>query len=105
MFIPKTEQLIVITGRTENNPVLHVLCQQGYNILQCPKTHKEREMSALEDLSFAEHYAHDGIFIGCKRGSTFSSCLLETRISFKKSAHLDLDNLKSIVFISDKTKN
>lgn len=103
IFIPKTEQLIVITGRPENNPVLNVLHNQGYMILQCVKTYTEREILALEDLSFAENCAHDGIFIGCKRGSTFSSCLLEPRISFKKSVHLDLDNIKSTVVISEKT--
>lgn len=102
IFIPKTEKLIVITGRVVNNPVLVELSQDGYNILQCLKTYEEREMSALEDLSFAERHARNGIFIGCKRGSTFSSCLLEPRIPFKKSVHLDLDNIKSTVLICEK---
>lgn len=99
IFLPRTEPVIVITGRAENNPVLNTLQCDGYHILQCQKTHSDRELSALEDLAFAEKYARNGIFIGCKKGSTFSACLLETRVRFLTSVHMDLDNIKSTVSI------
>ena len=101
MFIPRTEPVIVITGREDQNPVVDALRGDGYRIVQCRKVHRERELSALEDRAFAERYAKDGIFIGCKNGSTFSACLLETRVRFCKSVHMDLDNIRSTVTVCE----
>lgn len=92
MFISKQDILIVITGRSSQNPVIESLKQDGYTIEQCLKIYQERELSAIEDLVFAEKNVN-GLFIGCKKGSTFSAHLLEHRVPFTHSIHLDLDRI------------
>jgi hypothetical protein len=101
MFIPKTDILIIITGRSSENPVIESLKNDKYNIEQCVKIHQERELSAIEDLLFAEKNVN-GVFIGCKNGSTFSKCLLEHRVAFTNSIHLDLDNIQLFPIVSIK---
>lgn len=93
--IPKDEPIIILTGRISGNPVIQILNEEGFQIILCHKRETSRELCALEDLSFAERYVNNGIFIGCKKGSTFSDCLIRNRIKFIKEIHLDLDRIRN----------
>lgn len=92
-YIPINEILLILTAQPLNNQVIDCLKREGYQIFCQMHETNQREINAIQDLQFAQMYARNGIFIGCKKGSTFSACLLQSRISFLKSVHIDLDRI------------
>lgn len=92
-YIPTRDILLVLTARTTSNPVLDILEELGYTMVMCKKTFAGRELAAIEDLDFAQKHTN-GMFLGCRKGSTFSACMLRYRVQYRGEVHLDLDRIR-----------
>jgi hypothetical protein len=73
--IHKSDLLIILTGRTVNNPVIQQLEQMGYQVyINSRKALGKREVSALDDLVLSEKVCNS-VLLCPTGGSTFSNWL------------------------------
>lgn len=93
------EAFTIVNTYNKDNIIIKFLKENGYNFFTKKSNISDgRECNALKDLLLSRKM--NNFFIGATR-STFSDFILNSA-PFKKSIMIDLDNVKSPAFITDK---
>lgn len=102
-YITISSRVLVLTYRTQQNPVLEWMSKIGYNWFCIDKSPDGREISALNDM-IAASYCNDVLICACNphttTGSTFSYFIYsKLRYKAQKIICLDMDHMCRVIEI------